>query len=80
MSTGGKARAASSGYYNAMEGLIAQPTQSGLNAAATAGIEIARNTLKKRDKAHDLTKLLGAKGVLPGLNAAGYLDEDDDED
>jgi len=36
--------------------------------------------LKKRDKAHDMAKLLGAKGVLPGLNAAGYLDDSDDDD
>jgi len=64
---------------SALEGLTDSPVRNGLNAATAAGIEIAKNTLKKIHQGDRVKEMLGKKGKIPGLNSAGFLDEEDDD-
>jgi hypothetical protein len=64
---------------SALEGLTDTPTRHGLNAATAAGIEIAKNTLKKIHEPDRVKEALAKKGKIPGLTATGFLDEEDDD-
>jgi len=64
---------------SALEGLTDTPTRHGLNAATAAGIEIAKNTLQKIHEPERIKEMLGKKGKIPGLDQAGFLDEEDDD-
>jgi len=69
-----------SDHMNALEGLTDSPTRNGLNASSAAGIEIAKNTLKKIHESDRVKEMLGKQGKIPGLTATGFLDDDDFDD
>lgn len=66
----------------AIKGISAAPAASGLNAAASAGVDIAHQILDKTAGVSAdgiISEIVRKKGVK-GITASGMLDEDDDDD
>lgn len=65
--------------YHAIQGIVDDPTGNGLNAAATAGVSVAKQILDGSSGAFDNTMKdfsMTARGMPPGITAAGFLDDD----
>lgn len=70
---------------HALNGIMMSPYKNGLNPAASAGIEIARNILEKNQKSEVAATIALPKvnsfaslKMPKGLTESGFLDEDED--
>ena len=66
----------------AIKGISAAPAASGLNAAASAGVDIAHQILDKSAgvSADGIISEIVAKKGVKGISASGMLDDDEDDD
>jgi hypothetical protein len=66
----------------AIKGISATPSASGLNAAASAGVDIAHQILDRSAgvSADGIISGIIKKNGIKGISASGLLDDDDDED
>jgi len=68
--------------YHAIQGIVDEPYDNGLNAAATTGVAIANQILHASSGALDnsMNKLsMTSRKMPPGITPAGFLDEESDE-
>lgn len=68
--------------YHAIQGIVDDPYANGLNAAATAGISVAKQILDGSSGALDnrmKDMSMTSRGMPPGITAAGFLDDETDD-